>query len=166
MKKYLRLALVSGFVISASAHASDVDIDIDVTQHRGAARHATNYKDDVMSNTLYFSGRTYYSIISEAANGMLRPEDNHFFMAVVNRFNTKNTGTGLSFNADNYHEFKRLCGKVLQYKFSEHTPMTEEAKKSTLNFAGSRSFELDYAMTTVAREAYEAKENYYGNKNI
>lgn len=159
MNKFVSAILLSGaaFVCSMEAHASFGIEDYNGPQVRKAQIDLGN-RDDARSQASYTANVTYLQLLDMASSKVLNAKDYAFFMGVANAFSVNGSGSKKTFNFNDYHHFISLCNTVNACKLPA-MGMTAELRRSTLTEEGGRAFDLDYAIATIRREAYDAKEN-------
>ncbi len=156
MKKFIAPIMLAGMVLSSQANAS-----LNITEYTGARNTLSSRMnhDDAHSPAVYTSNKTYLELLQQAAASTLNLENYDFYMAVVNTFSRRASGETLKFNSGQYHQFIALCDRVNAYKFTGNVSMTAEARKTFRTVQEATDYDLDYAIATVRREAYTAKEN-------
>lgn len=159
MKRFICASILSGAVLlcSAGANASFRIEDYTGPQVRMTQQEFGNF-DDARSQASYTANVTYLRLLDMASSQVLNDEDYAFFMGVAKAFSVNGSGNKKVFDFNDYHYFIGLCNKVNAYKLP-NMPMTAEVARSSLTESGARAFDLDYAIATIRREAYDAKEN-------
>ena len=160
MKKIISAVLLSTSMMACSMEANASNLGIYEYNGPQTSKTQPEYgnRDDARSPASYTANVTYIQLLDMASRSVLNPKDYTFFMGVCNAFSHNSSGNSKSFGFTKYHYFINLCDRVNACKLPSMA-MTAEAMKTGSSDSSLRAFDLDYAIATIRREAYTAKEN-------